>query len=61
VDAPITIFHGGNDEVIPCNNSRRLIKIAKPGAELVIIEKGRHNNLNDFPLFHQKLDSVLQH
>jgi alpha-beta hydrolase superfamily lysophospholipase len=61
VDAPITIFHGTNDEVIPYNQSKRLIKIAKPDAELITIENGKHNNLNDFPLFHQKLDSVLQH
>src|SRR6185295_15234793 len=49
VDAPITIFHGTSDEVIPYSQSKRLIKIAKPGAELVTIEKGKHNNLNDFP------------
>jgi len=61
VDAPITIFHGTNDEVIPYNHSRRLIKMAKSGAELVTIEKGNHNNLSDFPLFHQKLDSILEH
>lgn len=60
VDAPITIFHGANDEVIPYSQAKRLMKIAKPGAELVTIEKGKHNNLNDFPLYHQKLDSVLQ-
>jgi len=61
VDAPVSIFHGYNDEVIPYNHSRRLLKKAKPGAELITIEKGRHNTLNDFPLFHQKLDSILQH
>jgi len=59
VDAPITIFHGNDDRLIPYSHSRRLIKIAKPGAELVTVEKGEHNDLNDYPLFHQKLDSVL--
>jgi alpha-beta hydrolase superfamily lysophospholipase len=60
IDAPITIFHGTDDGVVPYSNAKRLIKLAKPGAELITIEKGEHNNLNDFPLFHQKLDSVLQ-
>ena len=59
VDAPISIFHGTHDEVIPYSQSKRLIKIAKPGAELITIEDGTHNNLNSYPLFHQKLDSLL--
>lgn len=60
VTAPITILHGTNDGIIPYSNSKRLMKVAKSEAELITIEKGKHNNLNDFPLFHQKLDSVLQ-
>jgi alpha-beta hydrolase superfamily lysophospholipase len=60
VDAPITIFHGTDDGVIPFSNAKRLMKVAKPGAELITIEKGEHNNLNDFPLYHLKLDSLLQ-
>ena len=61
VTAPITIFHGVDDGTIPYSNAKRLMKLAKPGAELLGIEKGGHNNLNDFALFHQKLDSILQH
>lgn len=60
VDAPVTIFHGTSDWVVPYKQSKRLIKIAKPGAELVTLENGEHNNFNDFPLYHQKLDSLLQ-
>jgi uncharacterized protein len=59
-NVPITIFHGTRDEVIPYSNAKRLMKVTRPGDELITIEKGKHNNLNDFPLFHQKLDSVLQ-
>jgi uncharacterized protein len=59
IEVPITIFHGTNDEVIPY---RQAIQLAKEnaGAELVTIEKGKHNNLNDSPVFHQHLDSLLQ-
>jgi hypothetical protein len=59
ITAPITIFHGTRDGVIFYKNSKRLKK-RKPPAELITIEKGKHNNLNDFPLFHEKLDSLLQ-
>jgi len=60
VDAPVTIFHSTNDEVIPYKQSKRLLKLAKPGAELVTLEKTKHNTVNDSPLYHQKLDSLLQ-
>lgn len=60
ITAPVSIFHGTDDGVIPYSNAKRLLKIAKSGAELITLEKGKHNNLNDFPLFHQKLDSILQ-
>ncbi|HET6994832.1 MAG TPA: alpha/beta fold hydrolase [Chitinophagaceae bacterium] len=60
VDAPVTLLHGTDDTEVPYKNSKRLMKVAKPGSELVTIEGAQHNNLNDFPLFHQKLDSVLQ-
>ena len=59
IEAPITIFHGTQDEVIPYKQAMRLAK-ENPGVELVSIEKGKHNNLNDSPVFHQHLDSLLQ-
>ena len=59
ISAPISIFHGTNDRVIPYKHAKRLTS-QKNGTELITIVKGRHNNLNDFPLFHEKLDSLLQ-
>ena len=63
IDVPVSIFHGIHDEVIPFKNAERLISLryetTKPVRELITIQKGKHNNLNDFPLFHQKLDSLL--
>jgi alpha-beta hydrolase superfamily lysophospholipase len=64
VDAPITIFHGTDDGVIPYRNSKRLVasqtEIKKSKMEFITIEKAEHNNLADFPLFRHKLDSILQ-
>lgn len=56
---PVTIFHGTNDGVIPYRCAKKLMEVLKPGDEFITIEKGTHQNLNDFPLFHQKLDSLL--
>ncbi len=58
IKAPISIFHGTKDEVIPYRHSKRLVA-KKSGTELITIEKGRHNNLVEYPLFHHKLDSLL--
>ena len=52
-------LHGTRDEVIPYNQAARLAK-ENPGVLLVTIEGGRHNNLNDSPLFQQQLNSILQ-
>ena len=60
IRAPITIFHGSNDEVIPYKQAKRLLELKKANVELITIGKGKHNNLANFTLFHQKLDSVLR-
>ncbi|HTQ29090.1 MAG TPA: alpha/beta fold hydrolase [Puia sp.] len=60
VTAPVVIFQGSEDGLIPCSQAKRLIPLLKPRDEFVLIEKGTHNNLNNFPLFHQKLDSLLE-
>ena len=59
VKYPVTIFHGTDDGVIPYRNAARLKTVLKPTDEFVTIEKGTHHNLNDFKLFKQKLDSLL--
>jgi len=60
VAAPVTIFHGTDDEIIPYSVSEKLKEVLKPADEFITIEKGKHNNLNDFALFHRKLDSLLR-
>jgi uncharacterized protein len=60
VKVPITIFHGTDDGVIPYRCAVKLKTVLKPADEFITIENGTHNNLNDFLLFHQKLDSLLR-
>lgn len=59
VKAPVIIFHGTKDKVIPYKQAERLV-MKKNGARLITIPKGGHNNLADFEQFRQKLDSLLQ-
>jgi uncharacterized protein len=59
VKVPISIFCGTSDGVIPYRCSVKLKSVLKPMDEFVTIKKGTHNDLNDFPLFHSKLDSIL--
>ena len=60
IKASVTIFHGTNDWVVPYRCACKLKSVLKPGDEFITIKNGTHNNLNDFALFHQKLDSLLQ-
>lgn len=59
VTAPVTIFHGTADRTFPYSNASRLKDLLKPGDEFITIDGGGHNDLNDYPLFKAKLDSVM--
>lgn len=60
VKAPITIFHGTDDDIIPYSSTEKLKEVLKPKDEFVTIEKGKHNNLSEYKLFQQKIDSLLR-
>jgi alpha-beta hydrolase superfamily lysophospholipase len=59
VKAPITIFHGTDDGVIPYRCAKKLKGVLKPSDRFITIEKGSHNDLNDFPLYQQQLGALL--
>jgi alpha-beta hydrolase superfamily lysophospholipase len=61
VTAPVTIFHGKEDRAFPYSNASRLKPLLKPGDEFITIDGAGHNDLYDYPLFREKLDSVLDH
>jgi uncharacterized protein len=60
VIVPVTIFHGTADLLIPYSNALQLKTSLKPADKFVTIEGGSHNDLNNYPLFHQTLDSLLK-
>jgi hypothetical protein len=59
VTAPVTIFHGTGDRTVPYSNALRLKSLLKSGDEFITIEGGGHRDLYQFPLYTEKLDSVL--
>lgn len=60
IKAPVTIFQGTSDWIIPYSNAAKLKPLLKSTDEFVTIDGGGHNNLSKFPLFQQKLDSLLR-
>lgn len=61
VSAPVTIFHGTEDGTFPYSDASRLKPLLKPGDEFITIDGAGHNDLHDYPLFREKLDSVMEH
>ena len=60
VTAPVFIFHGTDDWIIPYRNAKRLLPFLKTKDEFITIPGGSHNNLINFPLVTNKLDSLLR-
>jgi uncharacterized protein len=62
IEAPIYIFHGTSDRVVPHEHAQKLYHRAKEAArqvEMTTINGGKHSNLNSFPLFRKKLEILL--
>jgi uncharacterized protein len=59
VTAPVTIFHGTNDGVIPYDNAAKLKEVLKTGDEFVTINGGSHNDLNSHKEMTLELNRIL--
>ena len=60
VPCPVYLFHGTEDDVVPYNSSERLLKLIRTQSRLITIPGGGHNNLSDFPLYHEELERILK-
>jgi pimeloyl-ACP methyl ester carboxylesterase len=56
---PVYIYHGTRDFTIPFTSGYRLYKLIKERAMLIAIRGGGHNNLRDFPKYHEYLYHIL--
>jgi len=59
VTCPIFFLHGKKDRLIPFSHSENLQKIVPKQSHLFSIEKAHHNNLPQFPEYHDFLYDIL--
>lgn len=52
---PVVILHGTEDHTVPYAQSELLQPLLKKGDELITIEGRGHNDLNQFPAYHERL------
>ena len=55
---PVHLFHGTKDELIPYTSSVRLSELSDK-ITLHTVEGAGHNNISDFPIFRERLLSIL--
>ncbi|GAB3583176.1 alpha/beta fold hydrolase [Hymenobacter daeguensis] len=55
VKAPILLFHGDRDEVIPHSATLRLKALLKPGDELILLPGAGHNGMTDNVQYRREL------
>lgn len=60
VRCPVYLFHGTDDEIIPFDSSTRLIALIKSEHDLIAVPGGGHNDLINYPLYHEGLDRILR-
>lgn len=58
IRGPLLLVHGDRDDLIPITESNRL-QAAMPGARLLRIEGGGHNDLQDFSAYRQGMADAL--
>ena len=59
VNVPLLILHGDHDNLIPPSHGRALLDRFGGKKKLVIIENGRHNDLNHFEKYHSVLRNIV--
>lgn len=59
VSSPIFILHGRKDRLIPFSHGKRLAELTKDRSKLYPIDEAHHNNLPDFPEYHDFLYDIL--
>lgn len=61
ISAPVLLFHGLNDQVVPHSHSEKLFALSKnPFSEVYLVKNGDHNNIFHEAFFAKVLPIVLQ-
>jgi pimeloyl-ACP methyl ester carboxylesterase len=61
VKAPVLLVHGTRDELIPLADSEHLRALARPPAELLVVDGAGHNDIHQFPAYLDGLAARLPH
>jgi len=57
----ITIFHGTSDEVVPYESGKKLFDSIQNEQKLLVkIPNAGHNNIIDFDVYHETIQSILK-
>lgn len=59
INIPVLIFAAEKDKTIPYRNAKKLMSVLKQGDEFITIPEAGHNNVTEFPVYKEKLDSML--
>jgi pimeloyl-ACP methyl ester carboxylesterase len=59
VTAPVIVWHGTQDELIPITQASKLIPLMKPADKFYVIPGANHNSIPASPLFNNSIDSAL--
>lgn len=59
VSCPVFIFHGRKDRLISFSQSEKLRKVSEGKVRIFPIEEAGHNDLPDFPKYHEWLYDIL--
>ncbi|WP_424962769.1 alpha/beta hydrolase [Ekhidna sp.] len=59
VKAPVYIFHGTDDEVVPYESGRKLFEEHRDKATFISVEGGHHNDLAAFDSYWEEMENVL--
>ncbi|MGK4569128.1 hypothetical protein [Flavobacterium sp. 3HN19-14] len=60
IKAPVYVFHGTEDKVIPYENSVQLQKLLKPSDQFTTLKGEDHIGINENPDFQAMLKQILQ-
>jgi alpha-beta hydrolase superfamily lysophospholipase len=57
---PVLILHGDNDKLVPLSSAKKLYNsLQGENKKLIVLEKGNHNNLSNYRLYWETLESFL--
>ena len=59
VKSPVLLVHGTRDTLIPLADSERLQALARPPADLLVIDGAGHNDIHQFPVYLEGLAARL--